>query len=61
MLLLSIEFQAHPPKFDNLIERCHVAVPIFHAYAHDAQCQSKYSPRNQHGFGLIDGENVERL
>ena len=38
-----------------------MAVPIFHAYAHDAFCQFKYSPRNQIGFGLTDGENVERL
>ena len=40
-----------------------VAVPIFHAYAHNASCQHKFSPRNNiiDGFGLTDVENVERL
>lgn len=36
-------------------------MPIFHAYAHEAACQQKYSPRNLEGFGLQDGENIERL
>jgi hypothetical protein len=45
----------------GLLDNCVVAVPIFHAYAHNASCQHKYSPRNIEGFGLTDGENVERL
>ena len=54
--------QANPDKFHSLISRCNqVAVPIFHAYAHEASCQHKYSPRNLVGFGLLDGENIERL
>lgn len=36
-------------------------MPIFHAYAHNASCQHAFSPRNIEGFGLTDGENVERL
>lgn len=44
-----------------LAENCDVAVPIFHSYAHIASCQYRYSPRNKLGFGLCDGENLERL
>lgn len=49
------------PEVSGLNEHCTVAVPIFHAYAHQASCQHKYSPRNIEGFGLTDGENIERL
>ena len=38
-----------------------VAVPIFHAYAHNTSCHHKFYPRNIDGFGLTDVENVERL
>lgn len=38
-----------------------MAVPIFHSYAHNAKCQYQYSPRNKKGYGLCDGENIERL
>ena len=44
-----------------LLSSCEVAVPIFHAYAHKASCQNKYNPRNLEAFGLLDGENIERL
>lgn len=47
--------------FQPLLDRCQVAVPIFHSYAHNALCQHRFSPRNAEGFGLTDGENVERL
>ena len=53
--------QANSEVFKNLLDKCVVAVPIFHAYAHDASCQHEFSPRNIEGFGLTDGENVERL
>uniref|UniRef100_A0A1X7UXB1 Uncharacterized protein n=1 Tax=Amphimedon queenslandica TaxID=400682 RepID=A0A1X7UXB1_AMPQE len=36
-------------------------VSVFHSFAHIALCQAKYSPRNKEGFGLCDGENLERL
>lgn len=57
----SLLFQNNPAKYQQLLSRCEVAVPIFHAYAHKASCQYKYSPRNLEGFGLHDGENIERL
>ena len=34
---------------------------VFHAYAHNSHCQYLYSPRHRIGFGLSDGENLERL
>ncbi|KAL9931979.1 hypothetical protein V8E36_009040 [Tilletia maclaganii] len=37
------------------------AVSLFHVYGHDNDCQLKYSPRRIAGFGLTDGEAVERL
>ncbi|KAK0552574.1 hypothetical protein OC844_006413 [Tilletia horrida] len=36
-------------------------VSIFHVYGHDFGCQMKYSPRRTPGFGLTDGEALERL
>jgi len=37
------------------------AVSVFHAYAHEASCQCLYHPRKREGFGLTDGEWLERL
>ncbi|KAL9937003.1 hypothetical protein V8E36_004238, partial [Tilletia maclaganii] len=37
------------------------AVSLFHVYGHDFDCQLKYSPRRLPGFGLTDGESLERL
>ena len=52
------------------------AVPVFHTYGHVLECQvsciwhsltltlicqNKFNPRNITGFGLNDGEGVERL
>ncbi|XP_064622784.1 uncharacterized protein LOC135484988 [Lineus longissimus] len=38
-----------------------MAIPIFHAYGHKWDCQVRYSPRRLPGFGLTDGESLERL
>ena len=56
-----VHMQANSEVFHALLDKCTVAVPIFHAYAHNASCQHKFNPRNIEGFGLTDGENVERL
>ncbi|OAD75358.1 hypothetical protein PHYBLDRAFT_103725, partial [Phycomyces blakesleeanus NRRL 1555(-)] len=37
------------------------AVLIFHAYAHVQHCQVKLNPKYRDGFGLTDGECLERL
>ncbi|KAI7940332.1 hypothetical protein MJO28_013984 [Puccinia striiformis f. sp. tritici] len=34
---------------------------VFHAYVHEWSCQVKYNPRYQRGWGLSDGESLERL
>ncbi|KAA1092984.1 hypothetical protein PGT21_020031 [Puccinia graminis f. sp. tritici] len=34
---------------------------VFHAYVHEWPCQLKYNPRYQKGWGLSDGESLERL
>ncbi|CAD6978541.1 unnamed protein product [Tilletia controversa] len=36
-------------------------VSVFHVYGHDYDCQLKFSPRRTPGFGLTDGEALERL
>ncbi|CAM4708570.1 unnamed protein product [Leuciscus chuanchicus] len=38
-----------------------LAVPAFHIYGHKLPCQIKYSTRRLSGFGLTDGEGMERL
>ncbi|ELT98066.1 hypothetical protein CAPTEDRAFT_203517 [Capitella teleta] len=50
-------------KKRNLLdsERCSWAVPVFHGYGHIASCQVSFSPRRIPGFGLLDGEAIERL
>ncbi|KAK6321850.1 hypothetical protein J4Q44_G00088260 [Coregonus suidteri] len=37
------------------------AVPVFHAYAHDADCQVTDGTRYVTGSGLAEGEQMERL
>lgn len=56
-----IILQADQARYCQMLNQFRVAVPIFHAYAHEAACQHRYSPRNKTGFGMVDGENVERL
>ncbi|PLW19874.1 hypothetical protein PCANC_09273 [Puccinia coronata f. sp. avenae] len=34
---------------------------IFHAYVHNWLCQLKYNPRFNTGWGLLDGEGLERM
>ena len=63
ILILECQVSLHniAHMLSNLIEKCCVAIPIFHSYAHIASCQHEYSPWNRIGFGLCDGENLERL
>ncbi|XP_066294857.1 uncharacterized protein [Branchiostoma lanceolatum] len=50
----------HAERWD-LLEAIELAIPIFHCYGHKSSCQILYSPRRKEGFGLTDGECVERL
>ncbi|KAK0562314.1 hypothetical protein OC844_002756 [Tilletia horrida] len=36
-------------------------VSLFHVFGHDVDCRLKFSPRRTIGFGLTDGESLERL
>ncbi|CAK8678070.1 unnamed protein product [Clavelina lepadiformis] len=38
-----------------------IKVPVFHSYGHIFSCQKQFNPRFLDGFGLTDGETVERL
>ncbi|XP_028417095.1 uncharacterized protein LOC114541357 [Dendronephthya gigantea] len=46
---------------DDLLQRITLAVPAFHIYGHKGSCQLQFSPRRVSGFGLTDGEQLERL
>lgn len=41
--------------------RIKYANAVFHSYVHDWQCQIQYNPRYNEGWGLSDGEGMERL
>ncbi|KAE8199461.1 hypothetical protein A4X06_0g5491 [Tilletia controversa] len=59
-LAVSPRLEAALSKRGHSIPLHHV-VSIFHVYGHDYDCQLKYSPRRTAGFGLTDGEALERL
>ncbi|POW07504.1 hypothetical protein PSTT_08278 [Puccinia striiformis] len=42
-------------------DRLRFGTSVFHAYVHEWPCQVKYNPRYQQGWGLSDGESLERL
>ncbi|KAI9479576.1 hypothetical protein BDB00DRAFT_724734, partial [Zychaea mexicana] len=43
------------------IEDVPIAVGIFHITGHNAACQIQFHPRLVKGFGMIDGEWLERM
>ncbi|CAI8020679.1 hypothetical protein GBAR_LOCUS12350 [Geodia barretti] len=45
----------------DLLETVELAIPVFHAYGHKMACQIEFNPRSIPGFGLSDGEVLERL
>ncbi|KAI8484530.1 hypothetical protein Bbelb_378010 [Branchiostoma belcheri] len=45
----------------DLLAKLTPALDVFHAYGHKTSCQLKYSTRRLSGFGLTDGESVERM
>ncbi|XP_028416121.1 uncharacterized protein LOC114539705 [Dendronephthya gigantea] len=48
-------------EFSDVLDHIDLAIPVFHVYGHKAECQIMYSPRRIAGFGLTDGEVMERL
>lgn len=56
-------FESHlkKQKLGDLLEEVVLACPQFHVYGHGAKCQLLYSPRRLEGWGMVDGEVLERL
>ncbi|XP_028983462.1 uncharacterized protein LOC114842115 [Betta splendens] len=48
-------------KAEAMQQGVSLAVPAFHVFGHKLQCQVLYSTRRLKGFGLTDGEGMERL
>jgi hypothetical protein len=42
-------------------ESSQFTLPVLHCYGHQIHCQVEYSPRYLTGFGLTDGEGIERF
>ncbi|OAV89664.1 hypothetical protein PTTG_27253 [Puccinia triticina 1-1 BBBD Race 1] len=43
------------------LPRMKFATAVFHSYVHDWPCQLQFNPRYNEGWGLTDGEGMERL
>ncbi|XP_028407836.1 uncharacterized protein LOC114530414 [Dendronephthya gigantea] len=57
------KFKGRRKKQNNneLLSCIKLACPQFHVYGHGATCQLMCSPRRLDGWGLVDGEVLERL
>jgi hypothetical protein len=47
--------------FPDSINQMKFATSIFHSYVHEWECQLKYNPCYNVGWGFSDGEGLERL
>ncbi|PLW48515.1 hypothetical protein PCASD_04225 [Puccinia coronata f. sp. avenae] len=47
--------------FHDYLDRMTFATAVFHSYVHDWPCQLQFNPRYNAGWGLTDGEGLERL
>ncbi|OAV96313.1 hypothetical protein, variant [Puccinia triticina 1-1 BBBD Race 1] len=47
--------------FAEEADRLHFGTSVFHSYVHNWKCQLEFSPRFNDGWGLSDGEGLERL
>ncbi|PLW22648.1 hypothetical protein PCASD_11870 [Puccinia coronata f. sp. avenae] len=47
--------------FHDYLDRMTFATTVFHSYVHDWPCQLQFNPRYNAGWGLTDGEGLERL
>ncbi|KAK6181329.1 hypothetical protein SNE40_009207 [Patella caerulea] len=48
-------------KRDDILAKVSFAVPVFHSFAHNMQCQLNYGQRFVEETGTTDGEGIERL
>ncbi|XP_028404241.1 uncharacterized protein LOC114537187 isoform X4 [Dendronephthya gigantea] len=60
---IACTLSAHLKKNEEhtILGRIDLAIPVFHAYGHKSSCQVAFGPRRKEGFGLTDGEGIERL
>ncbi|KAE8224296.1 hypothetical protein CF319_g2801 [Tilletia indica] len=63
---IGCKFSVSPRLAAALDKRGHTVtithvVSVFHVYGHAYDCQLRFSPRRTPGFGLTDGEALERL
>ncbi|XP_046855178.1 uncharacterized protein LOC124448226 [Xenia sp. Carnegie-2017] len=62
MLVKHLQFVCYKKNLeDPIVDIFQFSIPIFHCYGHVGRCQVKFSPRREEGFGLTDGEMLERL
>ncbi|PLW51113.1 hypothetical protein PCASD_02437 [Puccinia coronata f. sp. avenae] len=47
--------------FNNYLEQMMFTTAFFHSYVHDWPCQLQFNPQYNNGWGLTDGEGLERL
>ncbi|KAA1080869.1 hypothetical protein PGT21_050213 [Puccinia graminis f. sp. tritici] len=47
--------------FPEAEDQLHFGTSVFHSYVHNWKCQLEFSPRFNTGWGLSDGEGLERL
>ncbi|KAI7956460.1 hypothetical protein MJO28_003555 [Puccinia striiformis f. sp. tritici] len=61
---IGCHLEAHIKKRNLLSDRIadlQFGTSVFHAYVHEWSCQVKYNPRFNDGWGLTDGEGLERF
>ncbi|XP_028411851.1 uncharacterized protein LOC114534588 [Dendronephthya gigantea] len=60
---IACTLEAHLKKNEreDILDKVDLAIPIFHCYGHKSSCQIQFSPRRLQGYGLTDGEGIERL
>ncbi|POW09206.1 hypothetical protein PSHT_09260 [Puccinia striiformis] len=61
---IGCHLEAHIKKrnlLSNRIADLQFGTSVFHAYVHEWSCQVKYNPRFNDGWGLTDGEGLERF
>jgi hypothetical protein len=60
-LVVSYDIACKLKRHFKADQRLKFAIPAFHAYAHNVECQLTTGIRSVEGAGLTDGEAVERL
>ncbi|TDL19236.1 hypothetical protein BD410DRAFT_900284 [Rickenella mellea] len=59
--VLDRSLHLYPHLENGILNRLSLGTAAMHSYGHQWSCQLAYNPRLQDGYGLSDGEGVERL